>query len=939
MLTLGSIEEWLGRQRPIVIGKEGASAAKDKGEKTLADILNQGEEDSFAGSDIESVDDGWIDGVGEGRSDEANLSAYYRFSEGEDEDSPWRTDGITDLSTFGNKASLVGDSQSLSLQPTTSSVDEGDPGKVKALYDLVFEKSAGGVASGLVIAATRGGSLDIGLLHRPDRISRMKCTVEFWYWVPESEVVPADLVLVRRTMGPSGDDLSKVCIASNRESILWELILRSSGVLEFRTCAGANLLSSQRHDPDTATKDNVTSGEDSTEVSDRNDLTKFGRWNHVCLVLTSKPDSIAKCDVTIHMKGVEVASSELSVQPPGVNNLESGSALQDFMQKSHLIFGLNHGAGFRLTEIRIWACERSSDDTSALMYEYLTAAEAKKKFKVKISNKGKGNFNFGGAKLAGKGTSLAGPKSGGLAPTRSFLTPSKGILPQKAGSLAATSNAAAEGGLSLAPPPKNDGPHNFSLAPPVAALPEKESETNPDALPPTPIFGEATGFGQAFGSGFGEELIENPPRTANLAEIMVETHGISMKEDVHQAGDYDQEEEEEVPLTLWDTAIPLSQQVRSSAATALIRGPPATRHFGGNRGGLPDFSGMDRFGVGGVAICGSEKTIVWRDNEDPPALTYPIGASGAVVSDLMDDEGSEFLCCFLAKERRMVVFELQSRTVVVELQMTTKLNFWRFLPPEAAGNTLCFMLVTPVGGFHWMPLEEQPRPQQVWKRGPELQGKKVVSYEEGGSNGLDGPAIVSRVGLVMVTKATGGGTLEAWIVPIDGDSQAGQVSDDVMGACFCQPALVEDGPFLPLLVTAHQLDEGVYVNVISVTEPKIGSCQLGEIEVTRVIDDAGLEGVDFEPPAMAMGSFPEAICCSLGNIIVVIIRRKGLIAAFELEEDDLSLIALEGIGHYVIDAVMRYSAEVGGAEIVMLLADDKNPKDGRIVSFCFRSAV
>jgi hypothetical protein len=59
--------------------------------------------------------------------------------------------------------------------------------------------------------------------------------------------------------------------------------------------------------------------------------------------------------------------------------------------------------------------------------------------------------------------------------------------------------------------------------------------------------------------------------------------------------------------------------------------------------------------VGGIAICGSEKTIVWRDEEDPPALTYPIGASGAIVSDQLDDEeGSEFLCCFLAKDKRMV---------------------------------------------------------------------------------------------------------------------------------------------------------------------------------------------------------------------------------------------------------------------------------------------
>jgi len=67
------------------------------------------------------------------------------------------------------------------------------------------------------------------------------------------------------------------------------------------------------------------------------------------------------------------------------------------------------------------------------------------------------------------------------------------------------------------------------------------------------------------------------------------------------------------------------------------------------------FFWLCRYGVGGIAICGSEKTIVWRDEEDPPALTYPIGASGAIVSDqLDDDEGSEFLCCFLAKDKRMV---------------------------------------------------------------------------------------------------------------------------------------------------------------------------------------------------------------------------------------------------------------------------------------------
>jgi hypothetical protein len=195
----------------------------------------------------------------------------------------------------------------------------------------------------------------------------------------------------------------------------------------------------------------------------------------------------------------------------------------------------------------------------------------------------------------------------------------------------------------------------------------------------------------------------------------------------------------------------------------------------------------------------------------------------------------------------------------------------------------------------------------------------------------------SRVGLVLVTKATEAAFLEVWIIPIAGDSQAVQLSSDVMGSCLCQPLAVDCGAFLPLVVTAHQLREGIFVNVLSIVEYSMGSLNLDDIKMTQMIDMTGYENVNYEPPSLAMGTFPEAICCSLSNIFVVIIRRKGVIAAFELEDGDLSLIAQEGVGHYIVDAAIRYSAEVGGAEIVMLLSDNENPKDGRIASFCFRS--
>lgn len=928
---LDNIEDWLGRRRPLIFGKEGASVAKDRGEKTLADLLNQ-DDDSFGGkgNDLESLkDDGWVDGIGEGRSDEANLSGYFRMSEGEGEDFSWRTEGLMDLSPYQNKAFIVGDPLTVKLEQSTSSVDEGEPGKVKSLFDLVFDSAGQGVASGLALPALRGGSLDIGVLHNPERDARQKCSIEFWFYQPPSEGMASEVVLVRRTLGSSADNLAIAALASEKDCVVWELLLRTTGELEFRTCGGSSLLSS-------TSKMGTDTDDGSKEEEEKPYLAVFERWNHVCLVLTSKGRKLSECFVTMFVKGIEVVSGMTSMLPRSVteDELNDDSKLTDIMQKSHLLFGLNHCTGFRMTELRLWACERCADDILSFLYEYLTAAEQKKKFKVKIATK-----NKKGAAL-GKRLGLAAPKGIGIlrATKSGDLTPSHGLSAQT-GFAAPPQNI----GVSLAPPPKEG--ISFSLEPPkptghpaakslssLAPLPlDKGKSENPVQTSPRKAKTSAgfTASSNEFGSNH-EASSENLARTREHSVLM---------DDGAQALGEDQDDTEDVAATLWDTAFPLSQQLRPSAAAAMIRGPPAARHYGGNRGGLPDFSGVERFGVGGIAVCGSEKTIVFRDNEDPPALTYPIGASGAVVSDQMDDEGSEFLCCFLAKEGRMVVFELRSRTVVVELQMTTKLNYWRYLPPEAAGNTLCFMLVTPVGGFHWKPLEESPRPHQVWKRGRELQGKKVVSYEEGGSNGQDGPVILSRVGLVTVTRTSGGGLLEGWLIPISGDSQAQQVSDDILGACLCQPLFVEDGPFLPLLVTVHNIEGNVWVNVLSITEPQKGSMIVGDVEATQVIDEGDIGDVNYEPPALAMGPLPEVLCVSLSNIVVVILRRKGLVAAFELEEDELNLIAQENVDHFVIDAVMRYSAEVGGAEIVMLLSDEQNTKDGRIVSFCFRSAA
>ena len=737
---LDHIQEWFGRRRPVILGKEGAKSAEDRGATTLADILNQGDDDSFGAENDDDFKDGWVEGVGEGLKDEDKLSAYYRFSEGEDEEDAWREEGFTDLSKYENKSVLVGCSETAKLEASTSSVDEGESGKVKALFDLVFSDSGIGQSSGLAIPASRGGSLDVGTFHGPDHDARQRCTIEFWCWVPEA--IKGEVILVRRTFGSSGDDLEKVCTASDKGSCLWELALLKSGELELRTIASAKAKTT----PPPSKEDDGEGPKGSVQ---------FSRWNHICL--TFKQENVTSSNVTLFLKGNKKFSEVLNFAPPDfvMDDFAGASALDGYLEKSHLVFGVNHPTGYRMTELRVWALERAEDDIRTLMTEYLDSAEMKKKFRVKIKK------NKGGAAGGGKlGLTPSGglAKPGGLAPpggeakpARLTLAPPGGLKPPgesakpaRKAFLAPPKEAKADDTNKPAPPPAGAGDFGFDSD-------STKKEGASDAAFGGDVFGAFGETGKAkvdatpvaFDTGFGNE----PAFGTADTERQALAHG--METDFVPGGDHEPElMDDMVPEVspLWDSAIPLSEQVRSSAAAALIRGPPATRHFGGNRGGLPDYRELERYvcdaavslaqnpgnlsqlchcvyrlGVGAISICGSEKTIVWRDDQVPPGLTYPIGASGAIVSDQMDEDGSEFLCCFLAKDKRMVVFELSTRTVVVELQMTTKLNYWRFLPPEAGEDTLCFMLVTPVGGFHWMPLDESPRPRQVWKRGGELQ--------------------------------------------------------------------------------------------------------------------------------------------------------------------------------------------------------------------------
>jgi hypothetical protein len=574
---LDHIQEWFGRRKPIILGKEGAKSAEDRGASTLADILNQGDDDSFGAENDDDFKDGWVDGVGEGLKDEDKLSAYFRFSEGEDEESAWREEGFADISKFETKAKLFGCTDSAKLEESTSSVDEGESGKVKALFDILFGEAGIGLAAALTFPAPRGGSLDVGMMHGPEHVDRHKCSIEFWFWVPDA--IKKEVILVRRTYGSSADDLDSVCKASEKSACLWELSVSSKGELAFRTVAGGKL----RSEPKAP----------SEEGEDPKSTITFSRWNHVCI--TFRQDTITNSEVNVLVKGVSVCKDTLSFAPPNfeADEFSGASAFDPLLEKSHLVCALDHPASFRMTEFRVWALERNDDDIRTMMTEYLECAETKRKFRVKIKKKGGAGGKVGG---------LAAPK-GGLAPPGGLAKPG-GLAPPKGENAPKLTLAPPKGGL--APPGDAKPARKGLLAPPKGTKEEEPSDTAFGFGSSEPAPSTDTGFGSDAFGGFGATSETEPAPAGAFGAAFGETPAFGAEATPNafdptvmaapeEANAEDDEEPEVSPL--WGSAIPLSEQVRSSAAAALIRGPPATRHFGGNRGGLPDYRELERYVV------------------------------------------------------------------------------------------------------------------------------------------------------------------------------------------------------------------------------------------------------------------------------------------------------------------------------------------------------
>jgi hypothetical protein len=621
-LLLDKIDEWMGKSRPNILGKAGVQASEEKGKQTLQNILaianmKQENDPSEMTENIEGISSrnyGWKDGVGSGLNAEDNLSLYLRFSEGTEDDA-WRENGIKDLSKYNSSVSLVQD-KLFHICQSSSNVDEGEPGKVRALNDLVAQQNLSQRDhAGLAVHVPRGSGLDVGMFHSSSlNSSRQRATIELWFRIPTADFVD-EVVLIRRSLC-NDEDVSSHCAADDRDSMLWELVLIPSGHIEFRAGSGSSLSSK---------KDNEHGTEDvGVVILPRDD--QYGGWNHVSVTFSCQDVSRTQCKVSLTMKGKLVASSILTIIDEIWPKETLNDDLDHLLRSSALYFGLGAMKGFRMTEIRAWCCERAVDDIRLNMYEYLDIARAKKKLKVNIRSKG----------------NTKSVKTGALFPLRTV---------EKKGFQLGT--------------PLKDTSH-------IRHISEEES------LGSGASFADFTSM-----TSIGEDYNRDKKTTSNLRVPENDVPKTALENYLEPSSLFHPPSDEEMASNAYETSTGpqnlqndgkrsdttaytqshlISEDIRKSAAAALIRGPPATRHFGGNRGGSTQ-SENEPVSVSSVCVCGSEKTVVYSPMSESPARTYPIGASGAIISDKI--QGSEYLCCFTAKEKRVIVFDLMNKVVVV----------------------------------------------------------------------------------------------------------------------------------------------------------------------------------------------------------------------------------------------------------------------------------
>ena len=299
--------------------------------------------ESFAGDTTRS---GWVKDVGRGKEHE-RVVGYWRFSDVRPEAA---TRSFVDLSRFANILTFDAGKKEFSVEETQSPLDCGDDhAKVKHLCDLVFHNPSPGACCDVL----RGGPLDVGFFHTDTDRSSMTIEITTSFVSSASARPAKDNVLLCRRLG-SGQ-------------ALWRLIVDGEGSVVFCLCGGEAL---------------------STPTGAVCVVSKEGAgasWTHIAVVVSAvdetseDEEAIAvprAYSVTICVDGEISAETVLRV-------MTLPTELE--LATTRFEVGAGLGAGWRLTELRVWAEARARMDLERLREEFLPHAAKRKRLQLKLA--------------------------------------------------------------------------------------------------------------------------------------------------------------------------------------------------------------------------------------------------------------------------------------------------------------------------------------------------------------------------------------------------------------------------------------------------------------------------------------------------------------------------------------------------------------------------
>ncbi len=387
-LTLNCLEEWTGRSRPECISEEEGYSSKATAAAaqcvTSSSFSNYGDRTN------------WVV-VGCGRNANDNICGYWRFAEGEQMVGRGVIASleVTNLSKFGG----VGEVRGAELMETTSPIDPGDGIKVSRAMDVCFPltsdtihfpstqigetKGSTGVnynswknayKTGIFILCPRGSALDLGLFHNEPHRSMLTVELYVMHLGGNDEADALDALspgyhtLVARyhngyqdqnssgSCPGSKDDKDAFVSAQNGAPChLWSLTVEQ----DRRICFVPGPLSRA------GTKISP-SGKIRGVVCSEAGAVPIGRWTHIALTLDSSRYEMA-ADITLYIDCV----------PVGKGRCRFNKVPQYAIQQTVLAVGPDL-RGWRLTDLRIWAMCRDSNELSDHKNIWLLQAEHRK---------------------------------------------------------------------------------------------------------------------------------------------------------------------------------------------------------------------------------------------------------------------------------------------------------------------------------------------------------------------------------------------------------------------------------------------------------------------------------------------------------------------------------------------------------------------------------